>query len=141
MAALTTTWAILGLTLSLPRAYTQVQSSADAKPLIRPAIPGAQVEETFSSWRGPKGQALFAYYWVPYPPHDGGPIESVKEWREAILGESVSIRETKRFMGSEQTVLVAALHPKNPEGTFMIYAKGMSRGEFTRILKSLRESK
>lgn len=141
MAAVTTTWAILGLALSLPQSYSQVQFSTSTKSLSWPAIPGAQVEETFASWQGHEGQTLTAYYWVPYPPRDGGPIENVKEWRETILGERVTISETRRFMGIEQKVLVTALHPKKPEGTFLIYAKGMSRREFTRILKSVRESK
>jgi len=125
-------WLVANLLLSLPAAYTLVDTTAEEVPLA--SLPGVSAHLEFRRWEAPGGRALHMLHWQPGPTRDGGPMHAVAEWSARVAGQPVQVYETDYFMGRPQRVLVTYLHFMAPKAQVMLYATGLTRAAFLTLL-------
>ena len=125
-------WLIAQLLLSLPAEYKLVGNSSEEVSLA--SLPGASAHLEFRRWEAPGGRTLHVAYWQPMPARDGGPMHAVAQWPATVAGQRVQVYETDYFMGRPQRVLVTYLRFAAPEAQATLYATGLTRAAFERLL-------
>ena len=125
-------WLIAQLLLSLPAEYKLVGSTSEEVPMA--SLPGASAHLEFRRWEAPGGRTLHVAHWQPMPTRDGGPMHAVAEWPATVAGQRVQVYETDYFMGRPQRVLVTYLRFAAPEAQASLYATGLTRAAFGRLL-------
>lgn len=123
------------LSVTLPDEYRPVDSTSERIAMIGP--PGRYATQEFRSWRTADGRAIYLFYWVPSPPRDLGPMKADAEWPARVAGRSTQIVETSVFMGRPQRAFVVHLGFDRPEAAAMIYATGVERSEFEKLLAGI----
>lgn len=127
-------WLIAGILFVLGGDYELVRHDRGQ---VAGLVPGTTVVEETAHWRSGE-KNLFAFYWEPRAPRDGGPMVAEETWTVQALEREVEVTETSMFFGSEQRVLVTHIPLKDPEAVLMIYSPEMSRTEFERVLQGLK---
>lgn len=100
-------------------------------------IPGTTVSEETAHWSNGETN-LFAFYWEPTAPRDGGPMVAEESWTVRALEQEVSVTETSMFFGTDQRVLVSHIRLENPEALLLLYSPEMTRPEFEGVLQRLK---
>ena len=100
-------------------------------------VPGTTVLEETAHWSSGE-KNLFAFYWQPTAPRDGGPMVAEESWKVGALGREVDVTETSMFFGIEQRVLVSHIRLEDPEALLLLYSPEMTRPEFEGMLEKLR---
>jgi hypothetical protein len=125
---------IAGILFFLGADYEMTSNEVNEVPGL---VPGTTVVEETAHFTNGKNE-LFAFYWQPSAPRDGGPMEAKESWKMEVLGQQATVSETSMFHGREQRVLVAHIPLKDPEAVLMIYSPDMGRMEFENVLRTLR---
>lgn len=110
----------------------------DTKEEIEGLIPGRPATEWFRSFTGPGGQGLYLFAWDGTPRRDRGPMKAVETWKIQADGLDISVSRTSHFFGHAQEVHVAHFAGPKPAGKrYMIYAEGMDRPTFDRVISGI----
>jgi hypothetical protein len=123
------------IVLTPPPEYHAADTRVETFPL--PGPPGLTTVEEFKSWNASGGRSVYLFYWTPSA-RDLGPMAVTAEWPARVAGQNTKIIETSIFMGRQVRAFVVHLSFRSPNGQAMIYAIGVNRAEFEKILAGVK---
>jgi hypothetical protein len=130
-------WLAAGLLLMLPPDMKPEAITNEQVPVLglHPPVLG-HVDQLFCSWLDNKDARVSLFWWNGSdPPRPLGPISTIETWELSVGSRRVSAARTNLFMGYKQEVLVAWPSLEGHQASAMLYAKGLSRESFDRMLK------
>ena len=126
-----------GLVLRLPPGLVLASSTQEEVPSPVPGLPPSV--ERFRRYAGEAGVALHLFHFEGVHLRDRGPLSYAATWALTVDGRAVTAGRTRLFFGRPQEVLVAHLvHPAPSHGRYLVYATGMDRPVFDRLMEGIR---